>query len=682
MLMSLEPLAVQAGGPAAEHLVQARYNLNGTYQIFVGGEGVTGVAEQKSLPAEPKKDDPTVSAEKKAADAKKAPPPDTPRLKVKFTAAADAQPGVREFRLATPQGLSSVGQLVVVRDPVTVETKNNNTADKATAATIPVALCGAIEAAEDVDYFRFPVKAGQSLTFHCRSARVEDKIHDLQAHIDPIIALKNSAGVVLAASDNFFYGDPALGYTFTQDGDYYLEVRDVRYQGNIYWQYCVEVNDRPLLTSVYPNIVPLGQTVEVEAIGLNVPPGRKVELDVPTGLTPGPHWLTPRIGKEEMTPVPVVVTDLPVAIEAHTAAGQTLKPNSAVAGRLSAPGEVDRYAFDAKKGDRFSFEVTARRNQSSLDAVLAIYDEAGKRHLEADDYQWHKLSTSDPFIEKFVAPADGRYFLDIRDLHQRGGENFVYSITCGEPEPYFELHADCDKVLLSGETGGCVFVRVDRKNGFAGEIQLAVEGLPKGMRAECGRILGSGEGCVVFMPEKGLKPSAAAVRIVGRGAHPYDGKFAPEKTAVAHAWQETYMPGGGRGHYPVDEFFVASSAPLDVAKVAVTPTDVTLKPGDSQKIDVTIERTAGFDKAVTLDLIFRHLNSKFGDSLPKGVTIDEKASKLIISGKDVKGHIVVKAAADALPVEKQLVPVMAQAAINFAMKLNYCGAPLRISVVK
>src|SRR5690348_8836251 len=54
MLMSLEPLAVQAGGHATEHLVQARYNLNGTYKIFVSGTGVTGEAEQKSLPAEPK----------------------------------------------------------------------------------------------------------------------------------------------------------------------------------------------------------------------------------------------------------------------------------------------------------------------------------------------------------------------------------------------------------------------------------------------------------------------------------------------------------------------------------------------------------------------------------------------------------------------------------------------------
>jgi hypothetical protein len=683
MLMSLEPLAVQAGGPAAEHLVQARYNLNGTYKIFVGGEGVTGVAEQKSLPAEPKP-----AEEVKAGEAKKAPPPETPRLKVKFTAAADALPGVREFRLATPQGLSTIGQLIVVRDPVVVEKGNNNTPDKANAATVPAALCGAIEAAEDVDYFRFPVKAGQSLTFHVRSARVEDKIHDLQAHIDPIIALKNSAGVVLAASDNFFFGDPALGYTFTQDGEYLLEVRDVRYQGNAYWQYCVEVSDRPLPVTVHPSVVAAGKKIAVEPIGLNVPRGATAELDVPKGLVPGTHWLSPKLGKDSLAPVPVVVTDKPITAESakpHQSVqeAQDLSLPVAVAGRLAAPNESDYYAFVAKKGEIFKFEVTARRNQSSLDSVITIYDEAGKRVQESDDYQWYKLSTSDSQIESFAAKADGRYVLEVRDLHQRGGDAFTYALTLERTQPYFELHADCDKVQLAGQTGGCVFVRVLRKNGFPGEIELSVEGLPQGMRADCGRILADGtDGCIIFTPEKDAKPSAASIRIVGRATtKDADGKDV-ELTAVAQPWQETYMPGGGRGHFPSDQFFVAESLPLDITQVEVTPTDVVLKPGDSQKIDVTIKRAEGFDKAVTLDLMYRHLNSKFGDSLPKGVTIDEKASKLIISGKDVKGHIVVKAAADAPPVDKQLTPVMAQAAINFVMKMNYCGAPLRITVAK
>jgi hypothetical protein len=315
--------------------------------------------------------------------------------------------------------------------------------------------------------------------------------------------------------------------------------------------------------------------------------------------------------------------------------------------------------------------------------VLSIYDETGKRLAESDDQTIYRLSSSDSNIESFVAKADGRYVVEVRDLHQRGGDGFTYALKMRRATPGFQLHADIDKVLIAGDTEGCVFVRALRKHGFAGEIELGVEGLPKGIKADCGRILADGQdGVIVFSAEKGAKPTAAQLRIVGRGVHKdADGKEIVV-TDTAAPWQETYMPGGGRGHYPVETFFVSVSKPLDVTQVAVTPTVVKLKPGQSQKVEVTIERAKDFEKSVSLDLMLRHLARPYGDCLPKGVTIDEKASKLIISGKDVKGHITLKAAADAPEVSEQLVPVMAQAAINFVMKIGYCGEPLRVSVAK
>lgn len=667
MLMAVDPLAVQAGAKPAESKVSSRYNLAGTYQVIVNGAGVAGepVADPKADPAK-----------------------EQTSYQIRFTAQADAQLGVREYRLATPQGLSTVGQLVVVRDPVVVETKDNNTAAKATPVTLPAAICGAIEAAEDVDYYKFSAKAGQTLSFHVRSARCEDKIHDLQTHSDPIIALKNSSGTVLAANDNYFFADPALAYAFKQDGDYYLEVRDVRYQGNGFWQYCVEVNDRPLPATAVPNVVAAGKKTTVQVVGLNVPAGLTAELDPPKDLTPGLHLLTPRAGKELLAPVPVVVADAPVTVESNRPHGTAkdaadVALPTVVAGRIAASNEADCYVFAAKKDEAFTFEVFARRIQSQLDSVLTIYDETGKRLTEADDQTWYRLSSSDSYIESFVAKADGRYVVEVRDLHQRGGDGFTYALKMLRATPSFQLHADVDKVQIAGDTAGCVFVRALRKHGFTGEIELGVEGLPKGITADCGRILADGQdGIIVFSAEKGAKPAAAQLRIVGRGVHKNaDGKETVV-TDTAAPWQETYMPGGGRGHYPVETFFVSVSKPLDVTKVVVSPTVVKLKPGASQKVEVTIERAENFDKSVSLDLLFRHLARPFGDCLPKGVTIDEKASKLIVSGKDVKGYITLQAAADAPEVKEQLVPVMAQAAINFVMKFGYCGEPLRVSVAK
>src|SRR5262245_11181426 len=95
MLMSLRPVAIQAG-TAAEVTVSSRYSMHGAYRVLVSGKGVAGEA----VPPEIKPDDP----------AKK---PTIEKLKIKLSAAAETLPGVRDVRVATPQGISTVGQLVV-----------------------------------------------------------------------------------------------------------------------------------------------------------------------------------------------------------------------------------------------------------------------------------------------------------------------------------------------------------------------------------------------------------------------------------------------------------------------------------------------------------------------------------------------------------------------------------------
>src|SRR5262249_38674859 len=143
-------------------------------------------------------------------------PPQKPQVKsvkLKVTAAADAPLGVREFRLASALGISSVGQLVVVDHPVVQETGDNNSIAKANPVPVPCVVHGRIEAAEDVDYFKFHAEAGEMLTFEVLCARIQDKIHDLQKHADPMLTLYDADGRELAANDDFYFADPLLSYT-------------------------------------------------------------------------------------------------------------------------------------------------------------------------------------------------------------------------------------------------------------------------------------------------------------------------------------------------------------------------------------------------------------------------------------------------------------------------------------
>jgi hypothetical protein len=174
----------------------------------------------------------------------------------------------------------------------------------------------------------------------------------------------------------------------------------------------------------------------------------------------------------------------------------------------------------------------------------------------------------------------------------------------------------------------------------------------------------------------------ANVRITGTATFtPKDGKPSA-LLATARPLQEFYSPGGGRGHYPVDTNAVSVSEPMDIRSVKLSTNEVTLKPGESKTIEVTIERSPDFKQNVTLGAHYQHLNSIYGDSLPAGVTVDDRASQTLLTASQSKGAITLKAALDAKPVEKQQVAIMAHVSINFVMKFTYAGEPVFVTVTK
>lgn len=673
MVMSLKPVAVQVG-TTAECEVQSRYSMLGTFQVFVSGTGVTAEAIAPEMP------------ELKPGEK----PKDVVKLKLKITAAADALPGVREFRLATPNGASTLGQLVIVRDPVVAEAADNNTRDKAQAVTFPATLCGVIEKAEDFDFYKFTAEAGQSLAFHVRAQRLEDKIHDLQTHADPILFLRDAAGGVVAMSDNAFFADPFLSHTFEKAGEYYLEIRDVRYQGNAYWEYAIEVSSRPFLTQMFPLAVRPGIDTPIELSGSLIPTGMTATVNPPSLGTAGFQSIPVKIGETMTNPVPVYVTEAPITIEPTTendavAMAVPVTVPAVITGRIEKPSDLDVYSFPAKKGEKFSFEVLARRQQSQVDSYLRILNEKEQTLREDDDGRFGKLLHSDTLIEGWEAPADGTYFIEMRDVHLRGGDGFGYVLKITPTVPTFELLTDTDKTNLTPGTNGVLFVRANRKHGFKGDVDLHVDGLPPGVTATCGRALTTKypDGAIVLTAAPDAKLAASNLRIWGTATMPQgEGQPPLEFSVEATPYQETYNPGGGRVHWPAERHMVNVGAPNDLLAVTISETDIRLKPGESKKVAITVQRAADMKANVVLDLTFNHLEQIFASSLPDGVTIDTANSKTLLSNGASEGYITIKADKTAAPVEKQLACVMANLSINFVMKATYASAPLWISVEK
>ena len=674
MLMSLSPTAVQVG-QTSEHTVESRYSMFGANQVLVSGDGVTGEV---------------VTPMELGKDGKE---PALTQIKLKFTVTPEAMTGVRDFRIIGPTGPSTIGQIVITRDAVIVEDPKNDTQETAQVVTVPSTICGCVEKAEDVDFYRFKIEQPMSLTFHCLAMRLEDRIHDLQTHVDPIIAIRSAkTGSTLAMADNSYAADPFLSHSF-EPGEYLLEVRDVRYQGNKYWNYAIEISNRPYVSQVYPAMVSVGQTTQLQLVGEYLADAA-AEYPAPAAL-PDPHGgdsctIDVSLGAADNTfnPVPVVVTTLPVTVEAEgdnntPAAATAISVPSAVSGRIEADSDIDCYFFDAKKDELISIEVLARRNGSGLDSIIRLLNDQGKPLTENDDMRlWGRRTIQDSMIENWKVPADGRYSIEIRDVHLRGGADFVYGLVVTHATPQFDLIMDTDKTWLTPGSCAAILVRANRRNGFDGEIQLQIEDLPEGVTATCGKIMAGKavDGCIVLEAAADAKLLASNIKVSGMATIAKEGQEPITLQSMAQPMQEIYMPGGGRSHYPVSMHTVAVGAPSDIRNVKLSAYDITLKPGESTKIEVELIRGEGFDKNVTLDVLYQHLSSVFANTLPAGMTIDAKNSQTLLTGSNSKGSITLTAAKDAKPAEPQQCCIMANVSINFVMKATYSSRPIMITI--
>jgi hypothetical protein len=659
MITHAYPVAVQRGA-TTQITVDGQMNFAGAYMVLFEGTGVTGEASS---------------------------PPPVPGavikgVKMKVTVAKDAPLGVREFRIATSLGISTVGQLLIVDDPVVMESPANNTIAQAQSINLPCVLAGKLEVVEDLDYFKFEAKAGEIVTFEMYCARIQDKIHDLQKHAKPMLTLFDSAGRELAANDHFFFADPMLSYKIPKAGTYFLQVRESTFDGDPRWVYAILATNMPYVSHVFPMAGNPGKTIQVEPIGSAKFVKDQVALSVPDKL--GVQRIQLDLDSVKTNPATFIVSNLPQYVEQEPnddpdKANRITLPVG-INGRIGKKRDIDYYLFAAKKGKTIRFELKARRFgtllNSSLHGILEIMTLKGL--VVASNDTTHGLEASLVFIPN----VDGDYLVRIRDLNSKGAESAVYYIEADFVSPDFTMRCDPDKAMIGPGSSTSWYVHVNRVNGFTGPVQVDVKGLPKTIVASPLTIPPTmTQGVIVLTAAPNATLTAANVEIVGTAkAKMPDGK---EETLVRGVTpnQEIYLPGGGRGRFDVNLQTVAVTAPSDICKVEVSTTNITMKPGEEVKIEVTVQRRGDYDKGVFLDILLQHLGSVFGNPLPPGVTIVPGKSKTLLGGSS-KGYITLKAAANAEPLENVPISVIANVSVNFVVKVHYSSAPILISIKK
>jgi WD40 repeat protein len=213
----------------------------------------------------------------------------------------------------------------------------------------------------------------------------------------------------------------------------------------------------------------------------------------------------------------------------------------------------------------------------------------------------------------FDPPADGEYRVQVGDTRGQGGSNYVYQLTVRPPRPDFAVRFNPINPTVSRGQAVPVLVDVDRMDGFEGRIDVRLEGLPRGFRAQATSV----------PPEE--YTTALALYASPAAANP--AKPAPLKL-VARARI------GGK------EVVHEATHPLPQAVdpgVLVTSTEqraVTLRPGGRVAMTARIERRKGFKGRVPLEV----------RGLPHGVhVLDIGLNGILVTEQDTSRTFVIYA---------------------------------------
>ncbi len=357
--------------------------------------------------------------------------------------------------------------------------ENGSLAEAQAIPFFPVIVNGQLDKRGDTDFYAVPVNSGDTLV-----ARLDG--YALGAKMDPVLALYDSRGVQLALNHDTHNLDPRLTWTATFSGNVFVQVMafvhppstSINFSGGNDHVYRLFITLGPHIRFGMPAAMPHGGTGSLRPIGTSLTQ-KELKLTMPKDLPEGQvHWETdPILGDA----YPVVATAGPVMIETEPndsrEKANLLWQTNVVSGLIGRPGDIDRFAFHAERRQQFQFRVKAGALNSSLDPWLGVEDGEGKLLTSRNDTKDFDLELA------WRAPADGQFFLALRDLYRGGGADFPYVLFAGESIPDFTALMDSHLLTATSGKTNELKVKVTRINGHADSLVVRAINLPTGVSA-------------------------------------------------------------------------------------------------------------------------------------------------------------------------------------------------------
>ena len=490
-----------------------------------GTESTGQIGGKHTWPLKAWADDPGIAI---TADANK-----TGHLNIKI--AKDVVPGPHLVRFhdangTTPPRVFFVGKAPDVRE----KEPNNQFLDAQKIEALPVILHAKLQSGGDVDAFRVTLKAGQVFVASLEA-------YTAGVPMDALMMLRDARGVKLAFNHDAHSLDPRLHWKCNRDGEYVLQVAAFKFPANSTSSftgganhvYRLTLTNGPWIRHAWPAAVNGGTESRVGLVGWNLknasvtaPITKEGELVLPVAAVNGPLRLSvlPRAEATEREPN-----------DTNATANEFGLPMS-VSARIDRPGDVDRFAFTAKKGERCRIDLDSFSMGFILDAYLAIEDASGKQLTANDDANKKR----DPLLN-WTAPADGRYCVKVRSLLGKGGADYFYRLQLSRPEPSFAATVPAPQFTMNAGATNEVKVTVSYRDGYKGKLTVRAEGLPKGVSAVPVEIEKQGAATLKLIAAKDAAPAGGALRVlVGPAGKPAQ----PATTSLTSAGTANGVPQG------------------------------------------------------------------------------------------------------------------------------------------
>jgi hypothetical protein len=455
------------------------------------------------------------------------------------TIAADCPVGVHEARVMTRLGISSSRAFSVGTLDEVTPTKVGTTL--ATALQLKMnSICNAAITQRAVDHYVFEGRQGQRVIVDCATRGIDSKL-------DAVIIIADAAGRDLLVERR----GGALDFTVPADGPYVIKVHDLTFKGGPAYYYRLGLWELP----VGVPIVRLPTTKPVNSFSWP-----------PQGLTDQA----------------AVAENEPNNDRLHV---QKISLPCDIAGSFFPAVDVDIFEFEAKQGEVWWIEVASERFGLPTDPAILVQrvTQSGDDEKLADVAEFSDIPSpvkvssngyaydgppynagSSDILGKLEIKEDGLYRLQLTDLFggTRNEPRNIYRLVIRKAAPDFALvawalhmelrngdrNAVSKPLALRGGATMALEVVAIRRDGFDGDIDLAMTDLPEGVSAHGLKIpAGQSRGVMLVSVNQNAPRAVGSATFFGRAT--IDGKevthpcrLASMAWPILDSWSEIPFP--------------------------------------------------------------------------------------------------------------------------------------------